>query len=34
MQVWRIATASLHFKADDLSGRGAEMTGGRWNNKG
>lgn len=34
MQVWRIASASLHYKADDLSGRGAELTGGRWNSKG
>ena len=34
MQVWRIASAGLHHRADDLSGRGAELTGGRWNSKG
>jgi RES domain-containing protein len=34
MQVWRIASASLQHKADDLRGHGAELTGGRWNSKG
>jgi RES domain-containing protein len=31
---WRIATDTPNYEADDLSGAGAEMTGGRWNNKG
>ena len=34
MKVWRIATDTPDYTADDLSGRGAEMTGGRWNRKG
>ncbi|HEY2729359.1 MAG TPA: RES family NAD+ phosphorylase [Polyangia bacterium] len=32
--VWRIATDTPMYLADDLSGRGAETTGGRWNQKG
>jgi RES domain-containing protein len=32
--VWRIATDTPHYGADDLSGKGAEKTGGRWNRKG
>jgi RES domain-containing protein len=32
--VWRIATDTPDYGADDLSGRGAEKTGGRWNRKG
>ena len=34
MIVWRIATASLVYAADDLSGEGARLTGGRWNSPG
>ena len=29
--VWRIATDTPTFEADDLSGAGAKATGGRWN---
>ena len=29
--VWRIATDTKDFEADDLSGAGAKKTGGRWN---
>lgn len=29
--VWRIATEAPGYSADDLSGKGAEVTGGRWN---
>jgi len=29
--VWRIATDSREYEADDLSGAGARITGGRWN---
>lgn len=29
--VWRIATAAPDFSASDLSGRGAQLSGGRWN---
>ena len=29
--LWRIATDSPFYVADDLSGKGAEITGGRWN---
>lgn len=29
--VWRIATDTTSFEADDLSGTGARLTGGRWN---
>ena len=34
MIVWRIATASPVYAADDLSGEGARLTGGRWNSPG
>jgi RES domain-containing protein len=30
-RVWRIATNAPTYKADDLSGTGARITGGRWN---
>jgi RES domain-containing protein len=33
-RVWRIATDTPDYEADDLSGAGAEKTGGRWNEKG
>jgi|GEM_PF-20658 len=29
--VWRIGTDVQNYQADDLSGKGAEITGGRWN---
>ena len=29
--VWRIATDTKEYEADDLSGAGAKITGGRWN---
>jgi RES domain-containing protein len=32
--VWRIATDTPDYEADDLSGKGAEKTGGRWNKVG
>lgn len=32
--VWRIATDTSTYQADDLTGAGAEKTGGRWNTKG
>lgn len=32
--VWRIASDTRDYEADDLSGKGAEITGGRWNDKG
>lgn len=32
--VWRIATDTKDYEADDLSGAGARITGGRWNDKG
>ena len=32
--VWRIATDTPAYEADDLSGRGAELNGGRWNRPG
>lgn len=32
--VWRIATDTPAYVADDLSGAGAERTGGRWNSPG
>jgi RES domain-containing protein len=32
--VWRIATDTSDYGADDLSGKGAQKTGGRWNRKG
>ena len=32
--VWRIATDTPTYVADDLTGTGAKLTGGRWNEKG
>lgn len=32
--IWRIATDTPDYEAHDLSGMGAEKTGGRWNRKG
>jgi|SRR5450631_2532937 RES domain-containing protein len=32
--VWRIAAETSGYGCDDLSGKGAEKTGGRWNRKG
>ena len=32
--VWRIATDTKTYEADDLSGAGAKRTGGRWNAEG
>jgi RES domain-containing protein len=32
--LWRIGTDTLDYMADDASGKGAEITGGRWNHKG
>jgi len=32
--LWRIAKHTAQFDADDLSGGGAKITGGRWNSKG
>jgi RES domain-containing protein len=32
--VWRIAADTPDYEAHDLSGKGAEVTGGRWNRKG
>ena len=32
--VWRIAADTPRYGAGDLTGRGAELTGGRWNRKG
>jgi len=32
--LWRIGTDAPTYEADDMSGKGAEMTGGRWNIKG
>lgn len=32
--VWRIATDTKDYEADDLSGAGAKITGGRWNEMG
>jgi RES domain-containing protein len=32
--VWRIATDTPDYEADDLSGTGAKQTGGRWNERG
>ncbi|MFN3458075.1 MAG: RES family NAD+ phosphorylase [Novosphingobium sp.] len=34
ISVWRIATDTKDYEADDLSGKVAEITGGRWNDKG
>ena len=33
-RVWRIAADTAHYAADDLSGKGAQLSGGRWNRKG
>jgi RES domain-containing protein len=32
--LWRIATDTADYEADDLGGKGAEKTGGRWNRPG
>ena len=32
--LWRIAADTPSYGADDLTGKGAELTGGRWNRKG
>ncbi|QWT21957.1 RES domain-containing protein [Bacillus sp. NP157] len=32
--LWRIATEAAQYRADDMTGKGAETTGGRWNQKG
>jgi RES domain-containing protein len=32
--LWRIATDTPAYEADDLTGRGAEISGGRWNEPG
>ena len=32
--VWRIATDTPDYTADDLAGTGAKSSGGRWNRKG
>lgn len=32
--LWRIAVDAPEYLADDLTGKGAEITGGRWNRKG
>ena len=34
MRVWRIAADTASYASDDLSGKGAENSGGRWNRKG
>lgn len=34
MRLWRIAADTREYTADDLSGKGAEKTGGRWNQEG
>jgi RES domain-containing protein len=34
VRIWRIATDTPNYTADDLSGEGAKRTGGRWNRKG
>lgn len=34
MQLWRIATDAPHWEAHDLSGKGAQRSGGRWNRSG
>jgi len=33
-EIWRIAPDTADYGADDLSGKGAQKTGGRWNRKG
>lgn len=34
MTIWRIATDTPDYLADDISGAGAKLTGGRWNRAG
>lgn len=34
VSLWRIGTDTPSYAADDLSGKGAQTTGGRWNSKG
>lgn len=34
VSVWRIATDTPDYVSEDLTGKGAELTGGRWNPKG
>lgn len=34
ISVWRIATDTRSYVSDDLTGKGAEITGGRWNSPG
>lgn len=34
MRLWRIATETRSYKADDLSGQGAAVNPGRWNEEG
>lgn len=34
MKAWRIATDTPDYTAEDLSGAGAKVSGGRWNRKG
>jgi RES domain-containing protein len=34
VSLWRIATDAREYEANDLSGRGAEASGGRWNRPG
>lgn len=34
VSVWRIATETLAYPANDSSGAGAQLTGGRWNSPG
>ena len=34
MRAWRIATDAPDYPADDLTGAGAKITGGRWNRAG
>ena len=34
VRLWRIGTDAPAYEAHDLTGKGAELTGGRWNRKG
>lgn len=34
VHLWRIATDTPDYTADDMTGKGAEITGGRWNRQG